>query len=160
MNIHVREFEESDREALRGLYVASRNATFTWNAINSHQASDFDAHTEGERILVAVVDGNILGFASIWEPDSFVHNLFVHPSATRRGVGKALLTSCAKYFSKPPTLKCVKANVNAVRFYKALGWRVVQEEIGPEGPYLLMTHPCDRDTSRMSNPVLLANVTR
>lgn len=138
MNIFVREFEEADREALRLLYVASRNATFTWNTIESHQAIDFDAHTEGEKILVALVNGEIVGFASIWEPESFLHNLFVHPSSTRKGVGQALLASCAKYFTKTPTLKCLKANVNATQFYTSQGWSTLREETGPTGPYFLM----------------------
>lgn len=139
MAILVREFEEADRTALRSLYLASRNATFTWKAAERHQALDFDAHTEGEKILVAVVDGQVLGFASIWEPDSFLHNLFVHPSATRKGIGQALLMNCSRYFSKPPTLKCLKANVNAAQFYAAQGWRTLREEVDAEGPYLLMT---------------------
>jgi GNAT superfamily N-acetyltransferase len=138
MNILVRAFEEADRDTLRLLYVASRNATFTWNAVELHQAIDFDAHTEGERILVAVVDADILGFASIWEADSFLHNLFVHPSATRKGVGQALLSGCAKYFTITPTLKCLKANVNATQFYKSQGWQTLREETGPDGPYFLM----------------------
>ena len=141
MNILVREFEEEDRDALRLLYVASRDAAFTWNAAGAHRAGDFDAHTEGERILVAAVEGEILGFASVWEPDSFLHNLFVHPSALRQGIGRALLAGCGRYFSQPPTLKCLRANVRAAGFYRAQGWRVLREEGGPDGPYFLMAGP-------------------
>lgn len=138
MRITIREFEEADRDLLRSLYLASRNATFTWRPPHLHQPADFDAHTEGERVLVAIADGEVLGFASIWEPDSFVHNLFVHPSAKRRGLGQALLDGCAKYFDKRPTLKCLTANINAVQFYKAQGWKILREETGPDGPYFLM----------------------
>jgi hypothetical protein len=53
MQILIREFEEADREALSRLYVASRNAICTWNPAELHQASDFDSHTRGERVLVA-----------------------------------------------------------------------------------------------------------
>lgn len=139
MSIFVREFEEGDRAALRDLYVASRDAAFTWDPVGSHQASDFDQHTEGERILVAIKGARVMGFASVWEPDSFVHNLFVHPSALRQGVGEALLAACTPYFSKAPTLKCLQANVNAQRFYQAQGWVALREDVGPEGPYVLMT---------------------
>lgn len=138
MRITIREFEESDREALRILYVASRQRAFTWSQIDSHQLVDFDTHTEGERVLVAAVEGEVLGFASIWEPDSFLHNLFVHPSAKRIGIGQALLKSCATYFSKPPTLKCLVANSNALQFYKAQGWTILREETDADGPYFLM----------------------
>jgi len=138
MPITIRAFEESDREPLRRLYVASRNEAFFWRPAGHHQPADFDAHTEGERILVATVDGEVLGFASIWEPDSFVHNLFVHPSAKQRGLGQALLAGCARYFNKPPTLKCLTENTNAVQFYQAQGWAILSEDTGPEGPYFLM----------------------
>lgn len=138
MKIIVREFEETDREALRDLYVASRNAAFIWDCGKRHLQFDFDAHTEGEKVLVAVADEKIIGFASIWEPDSFLHNLFVHPSAMRQGVGKALLAHCAKYFCGKPRLKCLKANTNALAFYRSQGWSVLREELGPDGPYLLL----------------------
>ncbi|MFT3960439.1 GNAT family N-acetyltransferase [Propionivibrio sp.] len=138
MDIVVREFEEADREALGLLYVASRNATFTWNPSALHQTSDFDLHTKDEKVLVALSDQKILGFASIWAPDSFLHNLFVHPSAIRRGIGQALLNRCATYFTKDPRLKCLTANENAVQFYKSQGWKALHEDIGPEGPYILM----------------------
>lgn len=140
MHIVVREFEETDRVALRELYVASRDAAFTWDPVGAHQASDFDLHTEGERILVATKGSQVLGFASIWEPDSFVHNLFVRPDAMRQGTGTALLAGCAPYFTKAPTLKCLVANVKARQFYQAQGWEALREDTGPEGPYVLMTH--------------------
>lgn len=138
MNILVREFEEADRDALRLLYVASRDAAFTWSAAGAHRPGDFDLHTEGERILVAAVGAEVLGFASILEPDSFLHNLFVHPSALRQGIGRALLAQCGRYFTRPPTLKCLRANGGALRFYQAQGWCVLREGVGPDGPYLLM----------------------
>lgn len=138
MNILVREFEEADRGALRLLYAASRDAAFPWQGAGAHRPDDFDVHTEGERILVAVVGAEIQGFASIWEPDSFLHHLFVHPSALRQGIGRVLLAQCGRYFTRPPTLKCLRANGRALRFYQAQGWRVLREGVGPDGPYLLM----------------------
>jgi ribosomal protein S18 acetylase RimI-like enzyme len=138
MKTLIRELQEADRDALRDLYVASRNATFGRNPDKPHLPSDFDTHTEGEIVLVAVADQKILGFASIWEPDSFLHNLFVHPSAIRQGVGKALLAGCAKYFYGRPRLKCLKANTNALAFYESQGWGILREELGPDGPYLLL----------------------
>lgn len=139
MSIFIREFKETDREVLRHLYVACRNATFLWNPVELHQAVDFDLHTSGEKILVAVEGTEILGFASIWEADSFLHNLFVLPTAQRQGIGRTLLESCGRYFSDRPTLKCLKANVNATQFYKSQGWQILREESGPDGPYFLMS---------------------
>ena len=138
MNLLLREFVETDRETLRELFVSARDAAFSWSSSGAHKLEDFDMVTEGEKIIVAAVSNDPIGFASIWEPDSFLHNLFVHPNFQGQGVGKVLLAYCEKYFSGIPTLKCVKANENARRFYQAQGWTVRSEAIGPDGPYVLM----------------------
>jgi GNAT superfamily N-acetyltransferase len=137
-NVTVREFLESDREALRELFVASRKKAFSWAKPSEIKPEDFDSSTKDERILVAVQGTRQAGFASIWEADSFLHNLFVHPECQRSGVGKTLLAGCEKYFISTPTLKCVKANDYARQFYQSQGWIVRDEAEGPEGPYLLM----------------------
>lgn len=138
--VTVRAFEESDRPALREISVAARNGAFVWVPKAHHRPEDFDRVTEGERILVALIDRQAVGFASIWEPDSFLHSLFVAPEFQRRGVGKTLLAACAPYFSATPTLKCLRANVGAVAFYQAQGWLVTDEGDSPEGRFLLMEH--------------------
>ena len=138
MQVIVRDFVEADREALRQLFVVSRDAAFSWAAIGSHKLEDFDICTAGERILVAEHSCHPIGFASVWQDDGFLHNLFVHPRYQGLGVGTMLLAGCDKYFSGTPTLKCLKANERAKRFYQSQGWRVRSEADGPEGPYFLM----------------------
>lgn len=134
----VRDFVEADREALRHLFVISRDAAFTWVAAGVHKLEDFDTGTAGERIVVAQQSSLPIGFASVWEEDSFLHNLFVHPRYQGMGVGAMLLAGCEKYFSSVPTLKCLTANERAMRFYQSQGWRVRSEASGPQGPYALM----------------------
>lgn len=139
MDILVREFAEADREALRALYFASRQAAFPTGPPWAHRLGDFDMVTSGERILVATGTGGApVGFASIFEPDSFLHNLFVHPAFQRCGVGKALLASCDKYFIAAGTLKCLKANESAQRFYLSQGWAIQAEVEEETGNYFLM----------------------
>jgi GNAT superfamily N-acetyltransferase len=138
MKVTVREFVESDREALRELFVVARNKAFVWVLSSEFKPEDFDSATKDEMILVAVQGDRQVGFASIWEADNFLHNLFVHPQFQRRGIGKTLLACCENYFSGNPTLKCVKANTHANKFYQSQGWSVLSEAEGPEGPYLLM----------------------
>lgn len=150
MDILVREFRESDREALRELFVASRDDAFSWAASLEHKLEDFDAVTQGETILVAVTGDRPIGFASVFEADSFLHNLFVHPLSQGLGAGKALLACCERYFCTVPTLKCVKANEPAKRFYQSQGWNVRSEAEGPDGPYMLMEWS---GATRQSQPV-------
>ena len=138
MQISVRTFVEADREALRQLFVDSRDAAFSWASAGAHQLEDFDAGTTGEQILVAAHAHQPIGFASVWLEDSFLHHLFVHPRHQGLGVGKMLLAACEPYFSGVPTLKCLTANARAQQFYQAQGWRVRSQADGPEGAYVLM----------------------
>lgn len=144
MHLTIREFEEPDRAALRLIYTAARRAAFTWREAACFQPQDFDADTRSECILVALADGVPVGFASIWERDSFLHNLFVHPDFQRKGVGTALLAHCSAYFTAArPTLKCLKANTRAIDFYTRQGWQAVADGDSPDGPYLLFARPAE-----------------
>lgn len=138
MQVIVRDMVEADRDALRQLFVAARNAAFSWAPAGAHQLQDFDASTVGEQVLVAVLGAQPIGFASVWLEDSFLHNLFVHPTQQGRGVGAMLLAACDRYFSSVATLKCLVANGRALGFYKAQGWTVRSEADGPDGRYVLM----------------------
>ena len=146
MRFAIRGFRDSDRPALRQVYRASRLAAFPWLAPETLQLEDFDRDTLDERILVAEVDGRPCGFVSIWEPDSFLHHLFVHPDVFRRGIGRALLQQCLPYLAGRATLKCLKANGNALAFYRHLGWQVEGEGDSSDGPYYLVAAP-DKRTS-------------
>lgn len=138
MQVIVRAFVEADRDALRQLFVLSRDAAFPWAPAGAHQLQDFDASTAGEQVLVAVQGGQAIGFASVWREDSFLHNLFVLPAQQRQGVGAILLAACDPYFSGMPTLKCLVVNAPALGFYRSQGWTVRSEADGSEGRYVLM----------------------
>lgn len=63
-----------------------------------------------------------LGFASIWEPDSFLHHLHVDPSYQRQGIGTALLQRAAQLVPSGIGLKCQTQNLGALRFYANHGF--------------------------------------
>lgn len=137
-NIVIREFIEQDREELKEIYLKVRKDEFPWVNNKDIHIDDFDSSTEGEVIIVAVVNNNIAGFASIWELDKFIHNLFVKKEYRRFGIGKKLINEAFNICCTPLTLKCVKENENAINFYLNNGWKCIKEELGPEGPYYLM----------------------
>lgn len=97
----------------------------------------FRGATQGEALLVARTGDTLAGFAAVWEPDRFIHHLYVAPEAQRRGVGRALVDACAQHFGRPLSLKCLTANHDARRFYRATGWREGQCHTGPDGPYVV-----------------------
>ena len=54
--------------------------------------ADFDIDVEGEQIWVALCKGKPVGFISIWEPENFIHHLYISPEYTRKGIGARLLS--------------------------------------------------------------------
>lgn len=138
MSLHLRQFAEADRQALRELFLASRRATFTWLNTEAFTEADFDRATVGELIIVAELNGRISGFASLFADQGFIHHLFVAPTALRLGIGRALLAACRDKTSSPLRLKCLLANHAALQFYLAQGWQVLCNEVGADGPYALL----------------------
>ncbi|WP_411683021.1 GNAT family N-acetyltransferase [Clostridium thailandense] len=76
---------------------------------------------------------------SIWKEDKFVHNLFIASNFKRLGAGKALIKEAVKAVGLPLTLKCVKANIDALNFYLSQGW-TIEEEVIENEPYYLMKY--------------------
>lgn len=101
-----------------------------------HSMDEFLSVIEGEEILVARMADDLAGFVSVWTPEKFLHHLYVSPLFQGRGIGKALVLETVRRFGLPLSLKCIKANTEACRFYEQLGWQVKEEGMGPEGPYL------------------------
>lgn len=139
LTISLQIAQKEDYEDLRKIFLNSRRESFKWMEYDSIKLEDFDSSTEGELILTAKVDNNIAGFVSIWEEDKFIHNLFVSSRFKRLGIGKALIDESVKAVGLPLTLKCVKANVNALKFYLSQGW-TIEEEVIEKEPYYLMKY--------------------
>ncbi len=152
MNLEIREFVESDRALLRQLYVASRAAAFPWLNPSALRLEDFDRDTREERVIVAKLGATPAGFASIWEPDNFLHNLFVHPDHFRKGIGRALIGRSMRYLGGHASLKCLRANSLAHAFYLHLGWHVTGYGESPDGPYYLMSTGSPLDQGKTSTP--------
>ena len=134
----VRPFVGQDREVLEAIYRECR-AEATWLPAVVRENSDFARDTAGEKLFVAVgSDDNPLGFLSVWEPDRFIHHLYVRSELRDRGIGKALLRSLSTQLPMPWKLKCLTANGGALAFYTSQGWRKVSSDVGEEGPYFVL----------------------
>lgn len=135
----IREMTATDTPALQKLYLDARVDTFHWLPDGSFKLEDFDESTEGEWILVAEMDGQIVGFSSVGS-EHFLHNLFVAPAAQGKNVGKQLLVACfAGKLNKPARLKCTVRNTKACGFYAANGWEIEQANVAHDpDPYHLL----------------------
>ncbi|WP_410014048.1 N-acetyltransferase family protein [Sodalis sp. C49] len=137
-DVVVRDYREADRPFLRTLYLSARKAGWTWLDNRQWRLEDFDGATFDEKIIVAEIQGHIAGFASLWLPDSFLHNLFVDPAWQRRGVATALLTACYPLCRGTMALKCLQENVGAQQFYLRHGWTIISSGVSEHGKYYLM----------------------
>ena len=135
----VRPFSESDRAALESIYRTSRaEATWLPDAIRAREA-DFLHDTDGEILFVAVgPNDEPRGFISVWEPDGFIHHLYVRTDSRRQGIGGLLLGFLQGRVPTPWKLKCLRSNANAIAFYASHGWLEVGSGSGEDGPYALM----------------------
>ena len=108
------------------LYDRVVREVFTWI---EHEAPDakFLAEAEVEEVYVAKRDGRIVGLASFYRPNNFLHSLYVDRDARGAGVGSALFAHVAAIADKPLSLKVQKLNRDAIAFYRARGLEIVED---------------------------------
>lgn len=141
-----------DHSALAGIFLSVRRSIFVWEDPASFQLDDFASATEGELIHVAeTAENGIVGFISLWEPEQFVHHLFIANGHRGKGIGRALLDDLARRQPGPFGLKCVAGNSDALSFYRRSGWEQVGEGETDGRPYLLMEFS-KTDRSTLSSP--------
>jgi GNAT superfamily N-acetyltransferase len=142
MRISVRRAEEKDHPSLARIFLEARKCTFTWQDATAFNLSDFEHETRGEiLILAAGGNGTVLGFISVWEPESFVHHLFVDPLFQGRGIGTRLLESLREWLPPPHRLKCLLANPRAHLFYLRKGWTEIARSGIGTGAYAELVWP-------------------
>lgn len=132
MKIRIKEHDDEIR--LAEIFNQARESAGCFPCENiAHK--EFLKQVEGEAIFVAEVENDIIGFTSVWEPDNFIHHLYVSPKWQRNGVGEQLILHCKNIYGLPLSLKCVTANIVACNFYEKLGWVSKDQAVGPEGEY-------------------------
>jgi len=134
----VRPAVAGDASRLEAIYRECR-AEAGWLPAASRAGADFARDSRGETVLVAVgSDGSPEGFVSVWEPDAFVHHLYVRRDSRRQGIGGLLLRSLAGRLPMPWRLKCLRANREALAFYAREGWMEVSAGEAEDGPYAVL----------------------
>ncbi|MCM4153924.1 N-acetyltransferase [Arenibacter sp. N53] len=136
MEIEIKDFEESDREKLRQIYLEVRQTNFNWLDQESFRLSSFDKDTEGEYILVAKVDNEIVGFTSLWLKDNFIHHLYISKPFQRKGIGTELLNRVIEKLGSNVSLKCLIKNELGINFYLKHGWQPIGKGRSIEGEYI------------------------
>lgn len=135
----IRPATPADLPALRELFHSVRRQTFDWQPPDAFHLEDFDPQTEGERVFVAEAGDRIAGFISVWEPDDFIHHLFVDVGQMRRGVGRALLRALPDWPDRPYRLKCLCVNQAVLEFYRVHGFIDAGRGVSDDGKYIALS---------------------
>lgn len=98
-----------------------------WKAVSKDE--EFDPAL----VFLAMEAGAVIGMAQCWT-SAFVKDLAVHPTARRRGLGRALMLAAFHAFAQRGAayvdLKVREENTVAQALYHSLGMRVVARDAG------------------------------
>jgi GNAT superfamily N-acetyltransferase len=107
------------------------------------EALVFDgAHARAGLTRVAIVDGRVVGYATLLPGDvAELEDLFVDPDWMRRGIGTALVEDAVAIARArgAPRIE-VTANHHALRFYDAVGFVTHGTVVTPLGPLASRMH--------------------
>ncbi|GAA4495886.1 GNAT family N-acetyltransferase [Pseudaeromonas paramecii] len=132
--MEITERQSEQLPALQALYLASRRAAFPWLDTREYALGDFERDTQGERVLVALEKNRVVGFIGIYEPDQFIHHLYVAPDRLHQGIGRRLLLAARQTYHTMH-LKCLTRNQRALLFYRAMGFTCQGRGRGEHGDY-------------------------
>ena len=137
--LQIFEKRASHIPALQRIFLESRQKTFHWLDTSDYNLTDYDNQTEGEFVLVAVLNNEAVGFISLWMPNNFIHHLYIDEKYQHQKIGSKLLEEAIQLMDSPITLKCLANNTKAIDFYTRKGF--IQTETGKsaQGEYILFS---------------------
>jgi GNAT superfamily N-acetyltransferase len=125
----------ADQSACARVFVETVTATFPNEPAEGKTAAAYADSIVGEEQWVALSDGDIIGYISVYWPTNFIHSLYIRPAFQGRGAGPSLLAEIRKLAKGDLELKTDKMNERAFTFYRCQGWRVVGEGMAATGPW-------------------------
>ena len=142
--VRIRPARADEREALEALQW---RASLANEADRPHLEAHPDAihlpaeQIERDQVLVAEVDGRVVGFAAVVPEDDHAEldGLFVEPDLWRQGVGAVLVDAAVHEARRRGLALMVVANRAALGFYERCGFTLEGEAQTRFGPALRMS---------------------
>lgn len=99
--LFTRRAEERDIEFVNEIF-AEATSSAQWLPPEERSSADFTKVSGGETVVVCYSpEDDILGFVSVYEPESFIHHLYVSRNCQGQGVGTVLLRSLEAWLLMP-----------------------------------------------------------
>ncbi|WGF86868.1 GNAT family N-acetyltransferase [Marinivivus vitaminiproducens] len=133
----IRPFRQADAPGCARIFESVQREVFADDPPERFARERFHLDTTGELIWVAHAADRIVGFASVWPPERFIHLLLVERGWRGQGVGQALIAAVGDTLGLPIDLKCRISNLSARTFYERHGWTEVERNERDPSPYIL-----------------------
>jgi len=143
--VGIRTATEADLPRLRALYRDSSWSNEGDRALLAEHPELLELSADAVRAgrtRVAVIDGHIVGFASIADADDGLEleDLFVDPAVGRRGIGRALVRDVVERARRRGVGRVqLDANQHAVGFYEEVGFVAGAQVARDHGTTIRMT---------------------
>ncbi|MFC4213032.1 GNAT family N-acetyltransferase [Pedobacter lithocola] len=141
-NHKILKAKKTDYDSLIILWEASVNAThhfLTQRDIQQYKLLIYDYYFQQLKIFFIKNEGNIAGFIGLKK--DFIQMLFVAPGEMRKGIGHSLIEYAIKH-RNAKSVDVNEQNVNALRFYKKMGFEVADitetDAVGKPYPVISM----------------------
>jgi GNAT superfamily N-acetyltransferase len=136
---HIARARHHDLAEAAALYHRVATATLHWMPPNSFTPEVFLEQARYETIWLAWMNGWIVGLAALYEPDSFLHSLYVDAGRQGQGIGLALLNTVSSAARGPLSLKVEEQNLRARRFYAREGFRELESGMTDGSRWILLS---------------------
>lgn len=136
--IVTRRATAADGACCARIFLDARRTAFPWQPAERFGLEDYYDCVEEDLVIVAEVEGAVVGFVSIDPPERFIHTLFIDPRWQQRGIGSRLLREAVAALRGTAQLACATRNAAARAFYEHNGWvpvPVVNDDAAPHVLY-------------------------
>ncbi len=128
VRIAIRSARAADAARCAEIFLHGRRQAFSWHPADRFGLNDYYDCVREDTVLVAEVEGAVVGFVSLDPQARVIHNLFIDPGWHKRGIGSALLREALGLLhgsQRPAELACAARNAAARAFYERNGWMAV-----------------------------------